>query len=118
MSLQAATLTLSAALAFSCAPKSEASQARQPSSPQQQQQQEEEKGIVITGALEPTVESGGWLVKTEEKSYLLLNIEEYRTKPWFKSGRRVRARGEEDPEVMTIYQQGTPFKVYSMEPVD
>ncbi|MEE8585524.1 MAG: hypothetical protein V3T83_11800 [Acidobacteriota bacterium] len=117
MSLQAATLTLSVALVFSCAPKSEPSQARQPP-PQQQERQDEEKGIVITGSLEPTVETGGWLLKTEQKSYLLLNIQKYRNEPWFQTGRKVRARGEEDPEVMTFHQQGTPFKVYAMEPVD
>ncbi len=117
MCLQAATVALSTALAISCAAKSEPVPAQQPP-PQQQEQPSEEKGIVITGTLQPTVEAGGWLVKTEEKSYLLLNIEDYRTKHWFQEGQKVRARGEEDLEVMTIYQQGTPFRLFSLEPVE
>lgn len=101
---------LTALLAFSCAA------AKQPQ--QQEQKAEEEEGIVLTGTLEKTVEAGGWLLKTEEKSYLLLNIEEYRGEPWFQEGRKVRVRGREDPDVITFYQQGTPFKVASMAPED
>lgn len=98
---------VTALLALSCIAAKQAQQQEKP-------QQEEE--TVLIGTLAKTVEAGGWLLNTEDKTYLLLGIEEYRDKPWFREGRKVRVRGKEDPEVITFYQQGIPFQVSSMEP--
>lgn len=76
-----------------------------------------ESRLVLTGVLTPTVESGGWLLKTEDAEYLLLDITAYRKADWFQAGRRVQVAGREAPEVSSIYMQGTPLQVIDMQPV-
>jgi len=72
--------------------------------------------MMVKGVLEPTVEAGGWILKSEEGTYLLLGIAEYRTKEWFREGARLRVWGKESPDTVTTYMQGMPFSVSRMEP--
>jgi len=74
--------------------------------------------IVLEGRLERTVEKGGWVLKTETQTYLLLAVESFRDESWFKEGARVRAIGREAPDVMTIFMQGTPFRVRELGPIN
>ena len=71
---------------------------------------------VHRGTLAKTVEEGGWLLKTTGKEYLLLSISSYRNEPWLREGAGVEVRGREMTDVMTIYMQGTPFRVSAMKP--
>ena len=73
--------------------------------------------IVLEGRLERTVERGGWVLETETETYLLLAVENFRTKSWFKEDVRVKAIGKEAPDVITIFMQGTPFRVRELEPI-
>ena len=68
------------------------------------------------GTLAKTVEEGGWLLKTTGKEYLLLSISSYRNEPWLREGAGVEVKGREMTDVMTIYMQGTPFRVSAMKP--
>lgn len=78
----------------------------------------EETGMLeLEGTLAPTVEAGGWVLNTETGAYLLLGIAEHREEPWFKEGARVKVTGKESPDTITIFMQGTPFQVESMEPL-
>ena len=74
--------------------------------------------MVLVGTLARTVETGGWVLNSEKKSYLLLSIEEHREQPWFREGARVKVVGEESPGTITIFMQGVPFLVKSMEPLN
>jgi hypothetical protein len=76
----------------------------------------EDAQMVLTGILEPTVEGRGWILKTEGKTLLLLDIEDHREKDWFRVGAKVIVTGKESPDTVTIYMQGTPFRVSKMEP--
>ena len=71
---------------------------------------------VHRGTLAKTVEEGGWLLKTTGKEYLLLSISSYRNEPWLREGAGVEVKGREMTDVMTIYMQGTPFRVSAMKP--
>ena len=73
--------------------------------------------IVLEGQLERTVETGGWVLKTKTQTYLLLAVDNFRTKSWFEEDARVRAIGQEAPDVITIFMQGTPFRVRELEPI-
>ena len=70
----------------------------------------------MTGVLEPTVEGRGWVLKSTEKTLLLLDIGDYVERDWFRTGAKVIVTGKESPDTVTIYMQGTPFKVTKMEP--
>ncbi|HSR67269.1 MAG TPA: hypothetical protein VLU25_04955 [Acidobacteriota bacterium] len=72
----------------------------------------------LEGTLAPTVEEGGWVLKTEEGDFLLLNLQDYPTQPWFREGALVKAAGQVDAGAVTIYMQGTPFRVESIEPAE
>ena len=74
--------------------------------------------IVLEGRLERTVEKGGWVLKTETQTYLLLAVESFRDESWFKEGARVRAIGQEVSDMVTIFMQGTPFRVRELGPID
>ena len=76
----------------------------------------EPKLEVHRGTLAQTVEEGGWLLKTTGKEYLLLSISSYRNEPWLREGADVEVKGHEMTDVMTIYMQGTPFRVSAMKP--
>ena len=73
--------------------------------------------IVLEGRLERTVEKGGWVLETETQTYLLLAVESFRNESWFKEDARVKAIGKEAPDVITIFMQGTPFRVRELEPI-
>ncbi len=78
----------------------------------------EEEMQELEGRLQPTVEAGGWVLETEQGTYLLLSIGEYREESWFQEGARVKVKGKESPDTITIFMQGTPFQVEEMEPVE
>ncbi len=84
----------------------------------QQQGGSEEDEMEVEGTLAPTVEAGGWVLNSEDKTYLLLGVEEYRNQPWFKEGARVKVWGRESPDTITIFMQGMPFRVSRMEPAE
>ena len=73
--------------------------------------------IVLEGQLERTVEAGGWVLETETQTYLLLAVENFRDESWFEEDARVKAIGQEAPDVITIFMQGTPFRVRELEPI-
>jgi hypothetical protein len=77
---------------------------------------EEVASMTLIGTLGKTVEAGGWILKTSDKTYLLLTITQYRTQDWFKEGARLKVTGKESPDTVSIFMQGIPFKVSSMEP--
>ena len=78
--------------------------------------QNEEAKMTLTGTLAETVEKGGWVLNTEHGMYLLLFDQEYRKKDWFQVGAKVKITGAESPDTVTVFMQGTPFKVEKMEP--
>lgn len=76
------------------------------------------KGEVgVTGKLGRTVEAGGWILKTKNRTYLLLGIKEFRKEKWFREGARVKVEGKEEPDTVTIFMQGMPFRVKKIVPV-
>jgi hypothetical protein len=75
------------------------------------------KEITVRGRLQPTVESGGWLIATPDKSYVLLNANRFTNESWFKELTEVEATGE-TKDVMTIYMQGTPFEARTLKAVE
>ncbi len=70
----------------------------------------------ITGNLTPTVEAGGWLIVDQNEKFLVLNSNKFSGEAWFKTGMRVTATGEIKRDVMTIYQEGTPFEAATLVP--
>ncbi|CAN5300721.1 hypothetical protein BH20ACI2_BH20ACI2_16750 [soil metagenome] len=69
-----------------------------------------------TGTLTPTVEAGGWLIVDQNEKFLILNAHKFSGEAWFKTGMRVTATGEIKRDVMTIYQEGTPFEAATLVP--
>ena len=76
------------------------------------------KEITVRGRLGRTVEEGGWVIVSSKNGtkYLLLNPQRFRSKSWFRLGAEVEATGEIKSDVMTIYQEGTPFEARTMKP--
>ncbi len=74
------------------------------------------KEITVQGRLQPTVEAGGWLIVSGNQKYLILNAQRFQREAWFIETRQVEAVGETKPDVMTTYQEGTPFEVRAMYP--
>lgn len=74
--------------------------------------------VTIRGQLSPTVEAGGWTITDRQSAtkYLLLNIEQYRNRPWFVSGARLTATGSISTDAVTVHMEGTPFRVTSLAP--
>ncbi len=72
---------------------------------------------LLRGSLARTVEAGGWILESDAGDYLLLSTSSYRKEIWFREGKRVEVRGKEAPDAVTIYMQGTPFRVTSMAPL-
>ena len=66
--------------------------------------------LTLTGIPEPAVEAGGLLLD----GYLLVGG----PRELLGSSRRVRVTGRVQPDLMTIWQQGTPFVVESAEPAE
>lgn len=75
------------------------------------------KEITIRGRLQRTVEAGGWIIRTENQKYLLLNARRFQNESWFKESAEVEAVGEAKPDVATIYMEGTPFEARSLRAV-
>lgn len=64
--------------------------------------------LTLTGIPEPAVEAGGLLLD----GYLLLGG----PRELLAAGGRVRVTGRVQPDLLTIWQQGTPFVVDTAEP--
>lgn len=75
------------------------------------------KEITVRGKLQKTVESGGWLIVSNDTKYLILNPRGFQSNAWFKESTNVEAVGEVK-EVMTTFMEGTPFEVKSMQPAE
>lgn len=76
------------------------------------------KEITVRGHLQKTVEPGGWVISTAKAKYLILNARDFQSNSWFKESALVEAVGEEKPDVVTTYMEGTPFEVRSMRLVE
>ena len=76
------------------------------------------KEITVRGTLQKTVENGGWLIKSDKQKYLILNAGDFKNQSWFTESTVVEAVGETRSDVMTIYQEGTPFQARSMHAVE
>jgi len=72
--------------------------------------------INVRGTLERTVEPGGWLIVNDDVKYLVLNARQFTDESWFRTGTSVVASGEAKPDIMTTFQQGTPFAVSTISP--
>lgn len=76
------------------------------------------KEITVRGKLQKTVEHGGWLIAATKQKYLILNAQRFQSESWFKESTEVEATGEVKTDVMTMYMEGTPFEVRTMQPVE
>lgn len=74
------------------------------------------KEITVRGRLQKTVEAGGWVIVAGNQKYLILNAQRFQSESWFAEAAEVEALGETKSDVMTIYQEGTPFEVRTMRP--
>lgn len=74
------------------------------------------KEVTARGRLARTVEAGGWVLNAAKEKYLLLNANDFRNQNWFREGAEVEATGETRTDVVTTYQEGTPFQVRTMQP--
>lgn len=74
------------------------------------------KEITVRGKLQTTAEAGGWLIVSGNQKYLVLNAQSFQREEWFKETTEVEAVGETKPDVLTTYQEGTPFDVRTMRP--
>jgi uncharacterized protein YggE len=74
------------------------------------------KEITVRGRLQPTVEAGGWVIVSGNEKYLILNARRFQSESWFAEAAEVEALGETKPDVMTTFQEGTPFEVRIMRP--
>ncbi|HWN10677.1 MAG TPA: SIMPL domain-containing protein [Pyrinomonadaceae bacterium] len=74
------------------------------------------KEITVRGRLQKTVEAGGWVIVSGNQKYLVLNAQRFQSETWFAETSEVEAVGETKTDVMTIYQEGTPFEVRTMRP--
>ncbi|HEX8773471.1 MAG TPA: SIMPL domain-containing protein [Pyrinomonadaceae bacterium] len=75
--------------------------------------------MTLRGRLARTVEAGGWLILADGgQKYLILNPQRFQSEAWFREGTGVEATGETKPDVITAYQEGIPFEVRAMRPVD
>ncbi|MDQ1728213.1 MAG: uncharacterized protein QOD33_338 [Pyrinomonadaceae bacterium] len=74
------------------------------------------KEVALRGRLQRTVEAGGWLIVSDNQKYLLVNATRFAGEQWFTPGNEVEAVGETKSGVVSIYLEGTPFAVRSMQP--
>jgi len=74
------------------------------------------KEITVRGRLQRTVEAGGWLIVSGNQKYLVLNPQGFQSEKWFAETSEVEATGDTKTDVMTTYQEGTPFEVRTMRP--
>ncbi|HEV2826867.1 MAG TPA: SIMPL domain-containing protein [Pyrinomonadaceae bacterium] len=73
--------------------------------------------LTVRGRLQRTVESGGWVIRSGNQKYLILNAQRFQTEKWFAEANEVEAVGETKSGVVTIYMEGTPFEVRTMRPL-
>src|ERR1044072_317704 len=76
------------------------------------------KEVTIRGRLQPTVEAGGWVINSNDGKFLILNAHRFRSENWFAEAAKVEAVGETKADVVTTYQEGTPFEARTMSPLD
>lgn len=76
------------------------------------------KEITVRGRLAKTVEAGGWVIQTDSQKYLILNPRQFQNESWFHEGTNVEATGETKTNAITIYQEGIPFEVRALRPLD
>jgi uncharacterized protein YggE len=76
------------------------------------------KEITVRGHLQQTVEPGGWLISADGAKYLILNARTFQNNSWFKESALVEAVGEEKPDVVTTYMEGTPFEARTMRLIE
>jgi uncharacterized protein len=74
------------------------------------------KEITVRGRLQRTVEAGGWVIASGNQKYLILNAQRFQSESWFSEAAEVEATGDTKTDVMTIYQEGTPFEVRTLRP--
>jgi uncharacterized protein YggE len=74
--------------------------------------------ITLRGRLSRTVEAGGWLIVADSQKYLILNPARFQNEAWFREGTAVEATGETKPDVITSYQEGIPFEVRAIHPLE
>lgn len=79
--------------------------------------QNQNRELTIRGSLGRTVESGGWVINSSKGKYLLLNFAQFQNQSWFRENQIVEAKGETPQDVMTIYQEGTPFQAREIIPI-
>ncbi len=75
------------------------------------------KEITVSGKLQKTVEAGGWVIAAANQKFLLLNAKRFQNEGWFAEAVEVEATGETKSDVMTIYQEGTPFEARTLRPL-
>lgn len=80
-------------------------------------ERQESRELTIRGSLGRTVEAGGWIINSSKGKYLLLNFAEFQKQPWFRENQIVEAKGETPKDIMTIYQEGTPFQAREIIPI-
>jgi uncharacterized protein YggE len=75
------------------------------------------KELTVSGTLQRTVESGGWLITAANQKYLILNARRFQNESWFTENTSVEAIGETKTDVVTIYMEGIPFEVRTIRPL-
>ncbi len=72
--------------------------------------------VAVTGTLQPTTETGGWVVNTGTRKYVLLGTQPVETQSWFKPGTEVMVSGNVRADIPTIYQEGPVLVVNTIQP--
>ena len=68
--------------------------------------------MTVTGLVEPGVESGCLLLRTDTQAYLLVGGD----RSVMSSGARLTVRGYPNPQLMGFCMQGEPFEVIEAHP--
>jgi hypothetical protein len=76
--------------------------------------------ITVEGVLKNAVEGGGWILDERggRRNYRLESIGNYRNRPWFKEGARVRVEGRVIADRPNTRMQGIPLRVNRMQLLD
>lgn len=75
--------------------------------------------VSVTGVLRPTITAGGWTVTDNQtgRKFLLLNIDQFDDRPWFRAGVLVNLEGALRPNTPNIHMEGVPLAVTQMRPI-
>lgn len=75
--------------------------------------------VTVSGVLRPTATFGGWTVTDQltRRKFTLMNIENFKTRPWFTAGTPVFVEGITRAGMPSIYIEGTPLSVTTLRPV-